>query len=260
MTAITWDTLETTLLAVIARSPFPYTVIPGDFATLLPQATSYAENRIYREMPMLAQRTQDSTLSTTGGKRTVSLKGTTLPVLVPERVAIVSGGTTYQCIPTSLDFLDMYWPAQQATLPPANATGLYWAIIGGVDSDFSSPTIAIAPTPDQTYTITVTGLFQQKPISDTNQQTYLSTVYPELLTAACLVWLSGALLRNYAAAGIPGGSAPDEPGMPVYWESQYAVLLKAAQAEEVRRRQQGTDWLDRPPAPPATVLPGRRTA
>jgi len=249
MTALTWATLETTLLAIIARTPYPYSTPDGAFATLYPQATSYAENRIYREIPMLAEQAQDTSLVTVAGNRSIPLGDTALPVIVPERVALITpvgatpdNGERVQFIPVSLDFIDMAWPDATITQAPARANANYWALL-------NDHTAIIAPTPDNAYTVELTGLFQQAPISAGNQTTYLSTYYPELLTAACMVFLAGALLRNY-------GAQADEARMAQSWETQYELLKTAASAEELRRRQQGTNWIDAPPAPSPTA-PGR---
>lgn len=262
MTALTYDTLQTTLLAIIARTPFPYTVSDGAFLTLYPQATSYAEQRIYHDIPMLAQRNQDTSLVTTAGSRSIGLSGTALPIVVPERLALLTpsgsslaNGTQVQLIPTSLDWIDIFWPQQSLTWAPASALAAYWALQGGVADDFISPTAVIAPTPDAAYSVVLTGLFQQTPISGTNQQTYLSTLYPELMTAACMIFLSGALLRNYSSQGIPGTTPPDEPGMSISWEQQYEVLKKAAISEEMRRRGQGSTSFVQPPEAPQGAAP-----
>ena len=256
MTAITWNALQTELQAIIARIPAPYTATDFAFETLFPQATSYAENRIYREIPMLAQRAQDTSLVTVSGTRNINLSATALPVIVPERLALLTptgstlaNGTQIQFIPTSLDFIDMCWPAENLTAAPGSVWSAYWALR-------DDHTAIIAPTPDAAYTVVLTGLFQQAPISNSNQTTYLSTYYPELLTAGCMIFISGALLRNYGSAG---GVQPDEPGMPIHWEGQFKELLAAARQEEMRRRQQGTNWMDMPPQPQvaAPMPPGR---
>lgn len=256
MAALTWPTLQTTLQAIIARTPYPYAVVDGAFATLFPQATSYAEQRIYHELPSLAQRDQDTSLTTTGGSRSISLLGTVLPIVVPERLALITpsgstlaNGTQVPFLPVSLDLIDMFWPNQSQTWAPGSALAAYWCIQGGVSgADFISPTVVIAPTPDAAYKVVLTGLFQQAPISAANPQTYLSTVYPECLLAACMVFLSGALLRNYGSAGSP--SQPDEVGMPIHWEGQFRALIEAAKGEEMRRRGQGALPFTQPPSAP----------
>jgi hypothetical protein len=283
MAGITWSTLQTVLQSIIARTPAPYTAIDFAFQTLFPQATTYAENRIYREMPFLAQRLQDKSLTTTAGSRSISLHGTALPIVVPQRIALLVGpnsiGQTdgfgnpivdgfgnpittpdqapFQIpfLPVSLDFIDMFWPQEALTWAPQNALAAYWCIEGGVSpEDFTSPDVIIAPTPDAAYTVVLTGLFQQAPISATTPQTYLSTNYPELMIAGCMLFLSGALLRNYSSAG---GPASDEPAMAIHWSQQFDVLMAAAKEEEMRRLQQGTNWMNRPPMP-AGAPPGAR--
>lgn len=252
-TPLTYTSLQTELLSIIARVPAPYTTPDAAFVVQYPQAISYAENRIYHDIPFLAQRAQDTSLSTTAGSRSLSLYGTQLPILVPERIAIMNGDTMIQALPTSLDFIDMWWPDETETSDPLPGVyyKLFWAILGGYSSqDFISPTIVLAPTLKASYPVVVTGLFQQPPLSGNNPQTYISTVYPELMLSACMVFLSGALLRNYAASGIPGTQQPDEPGQPVYWEAQYNTLLRIAQDQEVRSRAQGTHVFDGLPAPP----------
>lgn len=255
MAGLTWTTLQTELQAICARIPAPYTVTDQAFQTLFPQATQYAENRIYRDIPMLAQRTQDTSLVTASGSRSIDLSATALPAIVPERLALLipagatlGTGTQVQFIPVSLDFIDMVWPQQNTTMAPAAAVATYWALR-------DDHTAIVAPTPDAIYTVVLTGLFQQTPIGAGNPTTYLATIYPELMTAACMVFISGALLRNY-------GSQADEPRMALSWESQYQALMQAARAEELRRRAQGTFPLDNPPRPQvaAPAVPVRGAA
>lgn len=270
--ALTFATLQTALQAIIARTPAPWTVVDAAFAELYPQAISYTENRIYHEMPFLAQRLQDTSLSTVGGERSVSLAGTVLPIVVPQRLALLtpagsslSDGQQIPLIPVSLDFIDMFWPNQSQTWAPASALAAYWCIEGGVSTqDYTSPNVIIAPTPDDDYTIVLTGLFRQAQLGAGGSHgggnlspTYLSTNYPELMIAGCMIFLSGALLRNYSAAGSP--QQPDEPGMPVHWEGQFQRLMEIAKEEEMRRLQQGTNWMNRPPMP-AGAPPGRPAA
>ena len=257
-------------------------VVDAAFAELFPQATSYAESYIYNSIPMLAQRLQDTSLTTTAGSRSVSLYGTALPCIVPQRVALQTTSvvylydnlgnilyddqgnpltsspgpaTTIPFQPVSLDFIDMYWPNESQTWAPANSLANYWCIEGGISpNDFTSPTIILAPTPDAAYTVVLTGLFQEAPLSQSNPQTYLTTNYAPLYTACCMVFISGALLRNYSSQG---GTTPDEPGMPVSWQLQVDRLLGLAREEEARRRGFGTDYLDRLPSSSLPPPPGR---
>jgi hypothetical protein len=89
--------------------------------------------------------------------------------------------------------------------------------------------MVISPTPDNAYTAEITGLFQPTPISEENPTTYLSTYYPDLLEVAILIFLAGALQRNF-------GAQSDDPRQAQAWEGQYQILVAGAKSEEMRRR------------------------
>ena len=234
--ALTWNTLQTALLSALAQSPPPYNVIPPDFTQLYPQATSYAEGRIYGDLVMLGQRQQNTSLTTTPTSRNLNLAAMTNsaggPLIVLEGVALItpSGqssaalGTRITFDEASLDMIDLIWPVEATTLAPGSADniGRYWAMR-------DANTVVLAPTPDAAYTAEITGTYQPTPISSGNPTTYLSTTYPDLLLAACMVWLSGALMRNF-------GSQADDPKMALSWEAEYQKLVTNALEEETRRR------------------------
>lgn len=226
MTAQTWASLQTNTAAALVQAPFPYTVLPSDFAQLFPQATSYAEGRIYRDIVLLATRTQNTSLTSTASQRALpSLAAMPQPVIVPEGVALLSGGVWYPFDRAELATIDIAWPNQTQTLAPSAADwagGRFWAMV-------DDHTIIIMPTPDSAYPVEITGLFQPTPIGPTNQTTYLATTYGDLMLVACMLWLSGALMRNF-------GAQADDPKMAMSWEGQYQELKAAALAEERRRR------------------------
>jgi hypothetical protein len=254
MAAQTWSTIQTAVIQALANASPPYTAVTPDFTIAFPQATSYAENRICRDMPMLANRAQNTQLMTTAGSRSIDL--TTMnnitaddqtnpgggPIIVVDGFALISpAGTSNPALglripytQTSLDWIDQFWPQQSVVMDPAAADwiGRYWALR-------DDHTIIIAPTPDAplgaVYTAEITGLFQPTPISQANPQTYLSTYYPDLLECAIMIFMSGWLQRNFS-------SQSDDPKMAVSWESQYEILLKSAMEEEQRRRGQGIGW------------------
>lgn len=243
MAALTYTTLQTTLLVALSQAPSPYNVIPPDFAQLYPQAITYAEGRIYRDLVPVANRQQNSSLSTTASSRTLDL--TAISPLVVEGFALItpSGtsnpklGTRVQFDAASLDAIDLFWPNESVTVAPQNADwyNRSWAMR-------DDHTIVFCPTPDAVYTVELTGMFQPAALSSTNATTYLSTVYPELLTAACMIWLTGALLRNF-------GASADDPKMALSWEKTYAQdLLPKVLEEEQRRRSQGVGWSANPPS------------
>lgn len=231
MAALTWTTLQTAIAAALVQAPSPYTALPPDFLTLFPQATSYAEGRIYRDLVLLATRTQDMSLTTVAGARALALGSMTKQVIVVEGVALIASGVRYSFDAASLDVVDLVWPQQGLQLAPASADwkgGRWWAMR-------DDQTIVICPTPDAAYQAEITGLFQPASISVTNASTYLSTTYPDLLTAAVMIWLSGALLRNY-------GAQTSEPQQGMSWEQQYGLLRASAEGEEQRRRGLGPDF------------------
>lgn len=230
MTAQTWTSLKQTVAIALTQAVTPYTSFPANFDAQFPQATSYAENRIHREIPMLAvRRSETVAAATASGDRSIDLNDFSAVPLVVEQVALVtpSGGTTGTLVPydsVSLDFINRTWPIQADTEAPSFTWqgGRYFAM-----SDFE--TVVLSPTPDAAYAVALVGLFPPVPISEGNLTTYLSTYYPELLEAGCLVFLAGALTRNF-------GSQADEPKLAMSWEMQFRSLLDAARDEERRRR------------------------
>ncbi len=249
----TWTSIRQAVGAALSQLSYPYTTAPPDFDLMFPQGTSYAEGRIYREITPLCARTQNTTLTTAAGSRTLDLSAMTpLPVLVPEGVALImpagstpgTGGVRHQYQLSALDFIDMVWPDESETLAPDDAlyVGQWWAMR-------DNQTLVIAPTPDDEYVVEVTGLFQPTPISEANPTTYLSTTYPELFEAAIMVFLTGWLERNY-------GPQSSDPNMALSHEAIYQQLLPAVLAQENRMRGAGTAWTAFNPTPLAA--PPRR--
>jgi len=237
-TPYTWTTLEASIAAALVQAPSPYTSLPADFAQLFPHATSYAEGRIARDLVLLNTRETDTSLSTTAGSRVLPpLSGMTLPIIVPEYVALVVSGTYVPFVHASLDLINFTWPQQALTQSPTatDQSARMWALR-------DDQTVVLAPTPDAVYTAAITGLFIMKPMSATNPTTYIGNVYGDLLFVAVMIFLSGALTRNYGASG-------DEPTQAISWENQYGRLLAGAKAEEARRRGLIPD-VERPPAAP----------
>src|ERR1700761_1835706 len=87
-----------------------------NFVQIFPQAITYAENRIYRELDLLSTVTRDS------APLTASNRNFTLPqnngrfvvtngfnVITPATTTAPDNGTRNQMIPASRDFLDSVW-------------------------------------------------------------------------------------------------------------------------------------------------------
>lgn len=229
MTPYTYATLQAQLLANTVKAQPPYTTAPPDFAQEYPRSIAYAEQRIITDIPLLANRQQNTSLLTTGGSRTLSLASMVNnaggPIIVPEGMALVVAGTRVPFDMASLDVIDIVWPVESLTVTPSIvdlASPRYWALR-------DANTIVYCPTADGAYTAEITGLFQPLTMSVTNTTTYLGNTYPALLEAACMVFLAGALLKNF-------GSQSDNPAQTMSWEHLYQQLMATAKAEELRRR------------------------
>jgi hypothetical protein len=241
-------------IAMLSQAPPPYNIsVNSDFPQLFPQATSYAEERIYDELVPINQRFLNTSLTTTIASRAINLSAASQTILTVEQFAIIyPAGTTNPALGTlyyfdgaSLDIINMIWPSQSVTLDPSEADyiGRYWCLA-------DDHTLVFSPTPPAAYTAAITGTFEPTPISAANPTTYLSMVYPALLEAACMVFLTGGLLRNF-------GAQADDPRMALSWEQTYKTLIAGAQLEEQRRRLQGQGWSQYQPAPEAA--PNART-
>lgn len=228
MAAQTWDSIQTTLLAATVKAQPPYGIAPPDFAAMLPQATSYAEGRIFTDIPMLGHRQSNTSLSTVAGNNTLDLLTMTNtlggPIIVPESFYLITPDGKAPFLRSSTFVINSVWPnsTDMATPSPLSFLPAYWAMI-------DNHTIIYAPTADAAYSVQIDGLYQPTPISPTQQTTYVSTTYPALLESACMVFLSGWLLHNYG----PKASNPEQARS---FEADYQALMEPAKAEEIRRR------------------------
>lgn len=227
-TPYTWTSLETSIAAALVEGSSPWTSLSPDFVQLFPNATSYAEARISRDLVLLNTRGQQTgTISgaTFALSSLAAPSGLSLPVVVLEGVALSGADSTpYHYDEASLDTVNLIWPNPTMTLAPSAADwiGRYWAMRNDL-------TIVVVPTVDTSYTLTGTGLFVQTPMSNAVQTTYIGNVYGDLMFCAVMIFMLGALRRNF-------GAQADEPRSAQSWEAQYQALLPGAKAEEARRR------------------------
>jgi hypothetical protein len=245
MSVQNWTSIMNSCIAMLSQAPSPYNNIPPDFVQLFPQATSYAEERIYNELVPLNQRTLNTSLTTTPAQRTLPLGGASQSIVTVEQFALIypSGqtdptqGTLYYFDAGSLDVINILWPQQSVTVDPSQGDfiGRYWALQ-------DNATLVFSPPGPAAYTVALTGTFAPIPISLSVPITYLSTFYPALLEAGCMIFLTGGLLRNF-------GAQADDPKMAMAWESTFKTLMQSAQLEEQRRRMQGAGWSQYAPTP-----------
>lgn len=217
-------------------------VFPTDLTNILPRAIEYAEDRIYREMTFLATRAQDSSLKFTGNSRSLNLQNATTVIIVPEGIAGITPinsvpplGSLVNFMASSLDTIDWFFPSEAATADITTYVGeLYWAMK-------DANTIVVGPTPNAALGVLITGLFMPARISATNETTYISLLYPDLMVAASMIFISG-YTQNF-------GAQSDQPAKAQSWEGQYKELAASATLEEQRRRGQGAGWSANLPAP-----------
>ncbi len=201
----------------------------ASFQNILPDCIDYAEQRIYRELDLLQTVVRDASQALTPGSRNFTLptaQGVFVTVnginaITPAGTAPDSG-TRHPLVPVSRDYLDTVWPSATGSTVPTS-----FAMI-------TQTAIVVGPWPDDAYVMEVIGTQRPQPLSASNTETFLSLYLPDLFLAASMVFMAG-YLRNF-------GSQADNPEMAQSWETQYGKLLASANAEEMRKRFQGSAW------------------
>lgn len=224
------------------------------FEAALPTIISLAELRIYREpsLDFLATRTVSATQQTTSGSRSVPL----LPqFIVVEAVSLIlpanklptdASATRMPLQRMTRSYLDMTWPQETLTQTPDLFVGGYWALFNEQEDATETPynisnVILVAPTPDNTYNVEVSGTFRPAALSSTNQQTILTEYFPDLFFAASMLY-GTSYQQNY-------GASADNPQQAVSWHAIYAEHLAVAGMEEQRKKFLGAGFSSFPPNP-----------
>lgn len=207
-----------------------------DFTGILPSAIQYAEDRIYRELDLLAERIADFTDPVTAGTRGITCPTT---ISIVEGVALLTpAGQTPPSARrnvlerASLDFIDFMYGDESAVSVPT-----YFSMLSDVN-------IVLAPTPDSAYILEVTGTAQPQAMTSLNQSTWLGDNVPDLLLAAAMVFMTG-WQKNY-------GAQSDDPQMSQSWENQYKTLMTSAQEFVQRQKSQDPNWSPFSPTPLST--------
>lgn len=192
-----------------------------NFAIQIPSIIDYAEQRIYRELDLLATLVTNSTGTTTASQRDFSLPATFITVenvsIVTPASTIVNSGTLNPLMPVSLAVMDLLWPSNVAN------TGLP-TLFAMKDN----ATLVLGPTPDDTYYVQVRGTQRPTPLSSTNTTTILTTYIPDVFLAAAAVFAS-----KY-----------DDKA-----EAQYQLLKQSAEVEQFRAKFQSQSWSSQKPTP-----------
>ena len=208
-----------------------------DFQAVLPSAITYAENRILRDLDLLATRVEDDTGKCTQNRRQFVLPNGTGTFIVVEVVRLLVGGVYgAPLLPVSREALDSMWPAEQAPSQPSIPQ--FWAPV-------DQATLLLGPPPDQDYGASVFGTMRPASLSPKSAQgTFISTQLPDLFLAAQMCWLVGGWQRKWNAP--QGGEAAGS------WDGEYERLKAPALIEEVRKRVTSSGWSARLPNPAAT--------
>jgi hypothetical protein len=242
-------------LAVYTTTTQSGVITPSDsgFATLIPQMLNYSELRIQRDLDLI------------GAQNTISYTATTSNLSIPiddfvtvETITSVPTATpTAQpalLLPTTREFIMAVYGINGTFVGPPQ----YFAPSIGPGVTYtagsSAMTYLLGPTPDQSYTISATGMSRLTTLNTYNttatagvNTTLISTYFPDLLLMASMVFISG-YQRNF-------GRQSDDPSMSVSYESQYKTLLTSALTEENRKKFLASAYTAQSTSPVAT--PGR---
>lgn len=204
----------------------------AQFNQALATAISYAENRIQRDMDLLALETSRGYVLASGN----NLLAIPPTDFVTVRTIEVNGAPL---LPVSKEFIQNTYPSGSTLGPPQ-----YFAMYGGGASDGgnAASNILFGPPPDQPYAATFTGTIRApslyysavNPVAAT-ATTYISSVLPDLLVMCAMVSIS-AYQRNFS------GMSANDANMPVSYETQYQELMNAARTENLRARFAASAW------------------
>lgn len=204
------------------------------FQGILPTVFEYADNRIYRELDM--DTTRVATIS--GSAFTVGDGRMSVPTqftAAPQWVNLVSPGATAGDAGTrtpleriSAEAMDYFFPLNgtSGTATPAKYAW-YGTSAGGAFTSTGTLTMRVAPAPVTAYVAEFVGPVRPSVFSQTNPNTILTTRYPDLYKACCMVYLMG-YQRD-----------PDAVGK---WEEVYSKLREAVIVEIARQKSESVGW------------------
>lgn len=217
----------------------------ANFVANLPQCITYAENRIYRDLDLLSTVTPVSGFSCATGSRQISwamaqfVTVQEINVITPVGVSDPNAGTRINLLPTTKVWMDTVYASPSAIGVPR------WMAM------LNQNTALIAPWPDANYSVEIVGTVRPDSLSSSNSTTFISLYLPDLFLMASMVFISG-YQRDFAL----GASQPNDPSMPINYETQYQTLLKSATVEEARKKFEAGAWSSMSPAVVATPTRG----
>ena len=216
---------------------FPIASSDPNFQTFLPGCIDYAEQRIYRELDLLATRiTVIYASGCSTSSRTISLSTTStsyvnvveeLNILTPS--GAISSATRNPVRFVTRQFIDSVYPSAVN----GNATPQYAAML-------TDTSVLLGPPPDLPYSFEVLGTNRPTELSSTNTSTWLTENLPDLFMAASMIWASG-YMKDF-------GAQADTPGQSQSWEQQYKALFVSANMEEARKMYRSQGWTSAQPS------------
>lgn len=206
------------------------------YQTVLPNIIDDAEQRIYRELDLLATIIRDQSGSLTANSRNFTFPQHMI-VVESLNVFTPAGLTTnrIQLVETSREWMDRVW-GNEAAISSTTYPSWYAPI--------TDQQIIVGPSPGAAFTMEVVGTIRPTPLSASNTTTYLTLYLPDLFMAASMVFAAG-YQQNFS-------SMSDNPAQSMSWESHYQELFKSANTEEMRKKYSSQAWTPKQPTSLAT--------
>lgn len=226
-----------------------------EFLAILPQAITYAENRICRDLDFLFTSVANSSYTVPVNSRTITVPAANFypsengTLVVCEQINLITPAGTSDpdsCVrvpllPVTKEFLDAVYGASAQTGQPK-----YFCPFGDGESNY---TFLVGPYSNATYYVEIIGTYRPASLSATNLTTFISMYLPDLFIMASMIYIS-AYQRNFSSA------SGNDPQMPVTYETQYQALLRSAIAEENRKKQEAAAWSSQSTSQSATPTRG----
>ena len=216
-----------------------------NFQTAISMIIDDAEQRLYRELDLLASITRNIAGTTTANSRFFRFPQ---HFVVSESMNIFtpSGNTTGMTgrrplIPVSREWMDWVYPDDQACGCCDGSFPEYYAML-------TDQTVLLGPAPADALTIEIIGTIRPTPLSATNPTTYLTQYLPDLFMAESLIFGFG-YLQDF-------GSMADNPQASMSWNQHYQDLWQSAMVEEGRKKYGSQGWT--PKQPNSIATPARQ--
>lgn len=182
------------------------------FDNSIPASIDYTENRLQRDLNLLATEVTGQGNMTTNNRLVTLPTGGGVYIVCSQIRPIVAAVKQQPLEPVTRDYLDFAWPSDAS--PGANILPVQWC-------PNNQSSIFVGPAPDQNYGFEVLGTIRVVQLSATNTTNFLTLQLPDMYVAASLVWWF---------------QYQQNADMVTTWEVIYQGLLKGATVEETRKQ------------------------